>query len=94
MPRQKDLTRRPVLDALAAKYPNRRLDTNVEYYTALVLDGVGLPRELFTPAFAIGWVFGWCAHIKEQVAGGHLIRPSSRYTGTLPEGAVALQMAG
>ena len=52
-----------VLDALAAKYPNRRLDTNVEYYAALVLDGVGLPRELFTPAFAIGRVFGWCAHI-------------------------------
>ena len=55
---------RAVLDALAATYPNRRLDTNVEYYTALVLDGVGLPRELFTPAFAMGRVFGWCAHIK------------------------------
>ena len=37
---------------------------------------------------------GWCAHIKEQVAGGRLIRPSYRYTGTLPEGAVASQMAG
>ena len=45
---------RALLDALAAKYPNRRLDTNVEYYTVLVLDGVGLPRELFTLAFAIG----------------------------------------
>ena len=55
---------RAVHDALAATYPNRRLDTNVEYYTALVLDGVGLPRELFTPAFAMGRVFGWCAHIK------------------------------
>ena len=69
--------------------PKRRLDTNVEYYTVLVLDGVGLPRELFTPAFAMGRDFGWCAHIKEQVAGGRLIRLSSRYTGTLPEGAVA-----
>ena len=85
---------RAVLDALAAKYLKCRLDTNVEYYTVLVLDGVGLPRELFTPAFAMGRVFGWCAHIKEQVAGGRLIRPSSCYTGTLPEGAVALQMAG
>ncbi|MEC8202157.1 MAG: citrate/2-methylcitrate synthase [Pseudomonadota bacterium] len=55
---------RAVHDALAATYPNRRLDTNVEYYTALVLDGVGLPRELFTPASAMGRVFGWCAHIK------------------------------
>ncbi len=56
---------RAVLDALVAKYPNRLLDTNVEYYTALLLDGFGLPRELFTLAFAIGRVFGWCAHIKE-----------------------------
>ena len=55
---------RAVLDALAAKYLKRRLDTNVEYYTVLVLDGVGLPRELFTPAFAMGRDFGWCAHIK------------------------------
>ena len=47
---------RAVLDALAAKYLKRKLDTNVEYYTALVLDGVGLPRELFTPAFAMGRV--------------------------------------
>lgn len=52
---------RAVLDALAVKYLKRRLDTNVEYYTVLVLDGVGLRRELFTPAFAMGRVFGWCA---------------------------------
>lgn len=83
-----------VLEILAARYPDRRLDTNVEFYTALVLDGIGLPRELFTPAFAIGRVVGWCAHIQEQVASGRLIRPASTYVGELPEGAVPLQMAG
>jgi citrate synthase len=83
-----------VLDALAARYPGRRLDTNVEFYTALALDGIGLPRELFTPAFAMGRVIGWCAHIGEQVASGRLIRPASQYVGALPDGAVELRMAG
>ncbi len=83
-----------VLETLAARYPDRRLDTNVEFYTALALDGIGLPRELFTPAFAMGRVIGWCAHIKEQVASGRLIRPASSYIGELPAGAAPLQMAG
>jgi citrate synthase len=83
-----------VLETLAARYPDRRLDTNVEFYTALALDGIGLPRELFTPVFAMGRVIGWCAHIKEQVASGRLIRPATSYVGNLPEGAAALQMAG
>lgn len=83
-----------VLKVLAARYPDRKLDTNVEFYTALVLDGIGLPRELFTPAFAMGRVIGWCAHIKEQVASGRLIRPASQYIGELPEGALNLKMAG
>ena len=84
-----------VLETLERRYPDRRLDTNVEFYTALVLDGIGLLRELFTPAFAIGRVIGWCAHIEEQVASGRLIRPASSYVGDLPEGGAAtLQMAG
>ena len=85
---------RGVLDALSERYPDRRLDTNVEFYTALVLDGVGLPRELFTPAFAMGRVIGWCAHIKEQEASGRLIRPASQYIGKLPNGAAELKLAG
>jgi citrate synthase len=61
--------------------PERRLDTNVEFYTALLLHGLGLPTELFTPAFAVGRVAGWTAHALEQLATGRLIRPQSVYVG-------------
>lgn len=61
--------------------PDRRLDTNVEFYTALLLHGLGLPTALFTPAFAIGRVAGWTAHALEQLEKGRLIRPQSEYVG-------------
>jgi len=61
--------------------PGRNLQTNVEFYTALLLHGVGLETDLFTPTFAIGRVLGWIAHAYEQQATGRLIRPSSVYTG-------------
>jgi citrate synthase len=61
--------------------PDRRLDTNVEFYTALLLHGLGLPTELFTPTFAVGRVLGWSAHCLEQLAEGKLIRPQSAYVG-------------
>ena len=61
--------------------PDRRLDTNVEFYTALLLHGLGLPTELFTPTFAIGRVAGWTAHALEQLERGRLIRPQSEYVG-------------
>lgn len=61
--------------------PGRNLQTNVEFYTALLLHGVGLDTDLFTPTFAIGRVLGWIAHAYEQQATGRLIRPSSVYTG-------------
>ena len=48
-----------LLETLAARYPDRHLDTNVEFYTALMLDGIGLPRALFTPLFAMRRVIGW-----------------------------------
>lgn len=64
---------------LAAKYPDRSLQANVEFYTAVLLDTVGLPRSSFTPMFAVGRVAGWCAHVAEQRATGRLIRPESRY---------------
>ncbi len=80
--------------ALARHHPERRLDTNVELYTALLLEAVGLPRAAFTPTFAVGRVFGWTAHILEQRATGRLVRPRSRYVGPLPEGVAALAAAG
>ncbi len=61
--------------------PDRRLDTNVEFYTALLLHGLELPAELFTPTFAVGRVAGWTAHALEQLATGRLIRPQSEYVG-------------
>jgi citrate synthase len=61
--------------------PDRRLDTNVEFYTALLLHGLGFPTELFTPTFAVGRVLGWSAHCLEQLRDGRLIRPQSAYIG-------------
>ncbi|MBM3505087.1 MAG: citrate synthase [Alphaproteobacteria bacterium] len=75
---------RAALAALERRQPERRLDTNVEFYTALLLEAVGLDRALFTPAFAFGRVLGWCAHVAEQKATGRLIRPDSRYVGPWP----------
>ena len=64
--------------------PERNLNTNVEFYTALLLHGLGLPTQLFTPTFAVGRVAGWTAHCFEQRGLDRLIRPQSEYIG--PEG--------
>jgi citrate synthase len=70
--------------ALRAKYPGRPLAANVEFYTAVLLDTLGLDRAAFTPTFAVGRVAGWCAHVLEQREAGRLIRPASRYVGPAP----------
>jgi citrate synthase len=64
--------------------PGRRLNTNVEFYTALLLHGLGLETQFFTPTFAVGRVAGWTAHCFEQRALGRLIRPQSVYVGRMP----------
>ncbi|HTL36490.1 MAG TPA: citrate synthase [Kofleriaceae bacterium] len=69
---------------LAERKPDRPLAANVEFYTAVLLDAVGLPREQFAPTFAVGRVAGWCAHVLEQRRVGRLVRPSSRYVGPMP----------
>ena len=61
--------------------PGRRLQTNVEFYTALLLHGLGLEVALFTPTFAISRVSGWIAHALEQRAANRIIRPQSEYSG-------------
>ncbi len=61
--------------------PDRPLDTNVEFYTALLLEALGLPPSSFTCVFAMGRTAGWIAHAREQLAGGKLIRPQSVYVG-------------
>jgi citrate synthase len=69
------------LRLLAEHKPDRPLKTNVEYYASIVLDGVGLLTDLYTPAFAVARTAGWTAHALEQAAHGRLIRPDSRYVG-------------
>ncbi len=61
--------------------PGRNLKTNVEFYTALVLQSLGLEPRSFVALFACGRVAGWCAHVMEQHAEDHLIRPQSEYIG-------------
>ena len=61
--------------------PGRRLQTNVEFYTALLLHGLGFEVELFTPTFAISRVSGWIAHAFEQRRANRIIRPQSEYAG-------------
>jgi citrate synthase len=69
------------LRVLAEKYPDRPLKTNVEYYAAAVLQGVGLSPDLFPATFALARHAGWTAHAIEQANDNRLIRPDARYTG-------------
>ena len=73
---------RTALRLLEEHKPGRNLQTNVEFYTALLLHGLRLPTELFTPTFAVGRVAGWTAHCFEQRALDRLIRPQSEYVGS------------
>jgi citrate synthase len=70
-----------VLKVLEEVKPGRNLRTNVEFYTALVLQSLGLAPRSFVATFACGRVAGWCAHVIEQHAEDHLIRPQSEYIG-------------
>lgn len=70
-----------ILVTLAELKPGRPLPSNVEFYAGVVMETAGLPREMFTPTFAVSRTVGWCAHVVEQAAAGKLIRPSSRYIG-------------
>jgi len=70
-----------VLKVLEEVKPGRNLRTNVEFYTALVLQALGLAPRSFVALFACGRVAGWCAHVIEQHAEDHLIRPQSGYAG-------------
>jgi citrate synthase len=75
------------LAILKERKPDRPLDVNVEFYTALLLDALGFSREAFTGVFAIGRMVGWIAHAREQTLEGRLIRPRSVYVGPLPQAA-------
>lgn len=70
-----------VLRVLAELKPDKAIKTNVEYYAAAVLQGVGLPPDLFPATFALARHAGWTAHAIEQAKADKLIRPDMRYTG-------------
>ncbi|HZY44447.1 MAG TPA: citrate synthase/methylcitrate synthase [Anaerolineae bacterium] len=70
-----------ILRVLEEVKPGRNLKTNVEFYTALVLQSVGLTPDQFSATFAAGRVAGWTAHVLEQQAENRLIRPASEYIG-------------
>ncbi len=75
---------RAALQILKDRKPDRSLQTNVEFYTALLLEALSFPPDAFTCVFGIGRAAGWIAHAREQLAGGRLIRPQSRYVGPEP----------
>ena len=71
-------------EELRARRPDRVLETNVEFWAAIVLDFAQVPPHMFTPMFTCARTAGWSAHILEQKRTGRLIRPSARYAGPGP----------
>jgi citrate synthase len=82
------------LAELKARRPDRVLATNVEFWSAVVLDFADVPPALFTPMFSSARVGGWAAHIMEQKREGRLIRPSAKYVGPDPRSADAVDGSG
>lgn len=75
---------RDVTAVLAQRHPDRGLRANVEFYAGVVMELCGVPREMFTPTFAVSRVVGWSAHILEQARSRKIIRPRARYVGPEP----------
>jgi citrate synthase len=72
------------IDELTARYPDRPLRTNVEFWSAVVLDFAEVPPHMFTSMFTCARTAGWSAHILEQKRLGRLVRPSALYVGHGP----------
>ena len=82
------------LRILHEEHPERPQSVNVEFYSAGVLQAIGLPKEFFTPTFASARVAGWSAHVLEQAAHNRIIRPQSEYIGPEPRKPVPLAERG
>ena len=84
-------TEQYAVSELQRRKPDQRLYTNVEFYSAAVLNSVGLPRDLYPATFGVSRVAGWSAHVLEQLIGNRLIRPQSEYIG--PQGLLFTPIA-
>ena len=82
------------LAILHEEHPERPQATNVEFYSAGVLQAIGLPKEYFPPTFAVSRAAGWTAHVLEQSANNRIIRPQSEYIGPEPRKPVPLAERG
>ena len=82
------------LAILHQEHPERPQATNVEFYSAGVLQAIGLPKDFFPPTFAVSRVAGWSAHVLEQASHNRLIRPQSEYVGPQPRKPVPLAERG
>src|SRR5204862_6339790 len=72
---------RAAIEALREAHPDRPLETNVEFWAAVVLEVAQIPPDMYPAMFGCARVAGWSAHILEQRRTGRLIRPSARYIG-------------
>jgi citrate synthase len=82
------------LAELSARKPDRVLATNVEFWSAVILDLADIPAHLFTPMFTCARTAGWAAHILEQKREGRLIRPTAKYVGPGPRSVGDVVAAG
>ena len=73
-----------VIELLDVHRPGRQLRTNVEFYAGVLMELCGVPRDMFTPAFASSRVIGWTANVLEQADDPKIIRPDARYVGPRP----------
>jgi len=79
-----DALEKAAIEELTARYPDRPLRTNVEFWSAVVLDFAEVPAHMFTSMFTCARTAGWSAHIVEQKKLNKLIRPSAKYVGPGP----------
>jgi citrate synthase len=72
------------LAELRERRPDRAIETNVEFWAAVILDFAEVPPHMMPAMFTCARTAGWCAHVLEQQATGRLVRPSARYVGPGP----------
>jgi citrate synthase len=86
-----DALEKAAIAELTERYPDRPLRTNVEFWSAVVLDYAEVPAHMFTSMFTCARTAGWSAHILEQKKLNKLIRPSAKYVGPGPRPVSAVE---